>query len=193
MKKHHFRLFLVTGTAVILLSGCYTLLKHPDVLVEYVEEKNEGAEVYSEEYDVYVDEDCSYCHDSFNVATHFNPLIPAHRTTQSFWNVQPWWFDNRYMMIFGGNGEEEPEVEYRSIPARRGGGSSATPASGNRYIPGRSSPSSGSASVESDGSGGNSTGNDQTGRRVIKSGNEDTKKSSGRSVKKSKRSIKKRK
>ena len=61
---------------MLIISGCYTMINHPKVEVYY--EKENGEEYLTEDYDVFVDEDCSTCHDEFLVQKHFSPLIPAH-------------------------------------------------------------------------------------------------------------------
>lgn len=92
---------LIFLLAVILsISGCYTMITHPQVEIYY--ERENGEEYLSEDYDVFVDEDCTTCHDSFIAQKHFAPLIPAHDYSSN-WNDLPWWLDTKYLMFFSEN------------------------------------------------------------------------------------------
>ena len=81
--------------SVLVITGCFTILTHPEVEVVYQHQNEKNN--YSEDYDVYVDEDCNACHTDFRVIKHFNPLLSAHNNA---WNATPWWFDDKYMVIF---------------------------------------------------------------------------------------------
>lgn len=87
---------------ILFISGCYTMINHPEVEVYY--ERDNGEEYLTEEYDVFVDEDCSTCHDEFIAQKHFSPLIPAHQD-KSNWNDIPWWLDTKYLMFISGNND----------------------------------------------------------------------------------------
>ena len=89
---------------LLMISGCYTLIDHPDIEVYY--ERENGEEFLTENYDVFVDEDCSTCHDEFLAQKHFSPLIPAHNTNLD-WNTLPWWQDTKYLLFVSGNDSSE--------------------------------------------------------------------------------------
>jgi hypothetical protein len=92
MKKTLFILF----TSFILINGCYTILRHPEIEVYY--ENENGKDSFAEQFDVVVNEDCKSCHGNFQPTQHFTPLSPMH---QNDWSRIPWWFDDNYMTIFG--------------------------------------------------------------------------------------------
>ena len=73
------------------------MIEHPEVEVYY--ERENGEEYLSEDYDVFVDEDCTTCHNEFIAQKHFSPLIPAHNLNSN-WNDLPWWLDTKYLMFF---------------------------------------------------------------------------------------------
>ena len=83
--------------SILFISGCYTMVSHPEVEVYY--ERENGEEYLTEEYNVFVDEDCTTCHESFLPQKHFAPLIPAHDLSVN-WNDLPWWLDTKYLMFF---------------------------------------------------------------------------------------------
>ncbi len=76
------------------------MINHPEVEVYY--ERENGEEYLTEEYDVFVDEDCTLCHETLVPQKHFSPLIPAHELSSN-WNNLPWWLDTKYLMFFSEN------------------------------------------------------------------------------------------
>jgi hypothetical protein len=103
--KHIFLLL----TLLLMISGCYTMINHPKVEVYY--EKENGEEYLTEDYDVFVDEDCSTCHDEFFVQQHFSPLIPAHNSNTN-WDDIPWWLDTKYLMFFSSGIDTSESGDY---------------------------------------------------------------------------------
>lgn len=104
---------LVLLFSFIIFSGCYTLFQHPEVEVYYEDEN--GVSEISEPYQVFVDENCTTCHQQLRIESHFNPLVPAHtpKTNSNYaWNNYPWWHGEEYLLLFGeseneGNGGNE--------------------------------------------------------------------------------------
>jgi len=133
---------------LILISGCYTMIDHPEVEVYY--ERENGEEYLTEDYDVFVDEDCSSCHEAFLPQTHFSPLLPAHNT-YSNWNNLPWWLDTKYLMFFSKmDSSESGSYGYQHVNSQNR--NINTPAQAGGYIPasraGGSSSSSGSTTAK---------------------------------------------
>ena len=133
------------------------MINHPKVEVYY--EKENGEEFLTEDYNVFVDEDCSTCHDEFLVQKHFSPLIPAHDSDTN-WNDVPWWLDTKYLMFFSGiDSSESGDYGYQHVnsqeriripSAQQGGylpntGGSASASGGSSAIT-PSEPSEGSSS-----------------------------------------------
>ncbi len=83
------------------------MINHPEVEVYY--ERENGEEYLSEEYDVFVDEDCTTCHDSFLPQKHFSPLIPSHDLSTN-WNDLPWWLDTKYLLFFSENDDSSSSI-----------------------------------------------------------------------------------
>ena len=54
----------IDSIALVFISGCYTMINHPEVEIYY--ERENGEEYLAEDYDVFVDEDCSTCHEEFH-------------------------------------------------------------------------------------------------------------------------------
>jgi len=94
--------------AFLILGGCYTMLRHPEIEAYY--DDKDSQQSFVEEFDVVVDEDCISCHNGFQVSKYFAPLSPAHHSS---WSQTPWWFDDNYKAIFGSSATEESE-EYES-------------------------------------------------------------------------------
>jgi hypothetical protein len=111
---------------IVIYCGCFTLLKHPAVEVTY-EDNNRGAS-YTEDYHVFVDEDCQTCHRDFSVVGHYNSLIPVHN---SAWSITPWWFDDKYQLKFNENTGEAEQI-FQPIPID--GYTTPSPSNANRYI-----------------------------------------------------------
>lgn len=171
---------------LLIISGCYTMINHPEVEVYY--ERENGEEYLTEEYDVFVDEDCSTCHDGFITQTHFSPLIPAHDLDYD-WNDIPWWLDTKYLLFISGNdtnsansyGYQHVSSQKRNPipPAQSGGyipvaptGGSATGSSaattGSRAAEGGSTGSKSRAAVSNQSSGGNSKTTSTTSKRKFR-------------------------
>lgn len=176
-----FVLILLLSVAV---TSCYTLLRHTDVLVSYQDEG--GNEEYTEDYDVFVDEDCRSCHQNFNVAYHFNPLLPAHLSTLNRWAAEPWWFDNKYVFLFGTGEDDEQSgsYDYRHV-SPRGSGALSSPPPSQGYGLTRPGGGSSSSTVKSSDNGDSKPANDHG----VKT---DSNKTSQRKTKSGKRAIKKR-
>jgi hypothetical protein len=120
------------------------MINHPEVEIYY--ERESGEEYLSEDYEVFVDEDCTTCHDSFLPQKHFSPFIPAHDVSSN-WKDLPWWLDTKYLMFFsenddstsGGSGYQHVNTYRRNdLPAPQqggyvsgSGGSSTTSSSSN--------------------------------------------------------------
>ena len=116
------------------------MIKHPEVEIYY--ENENGDESLSEDYEVFVDENCSNCHESFLPQSHFNPLIPAHNLSSN-WNDLPWWFDNKYLMFFNDrNDSSSVSSSYQHVNTQRR--NDLPPVEQGGYSPGYGS--SGSAS-----------------------------------------------
>lgn len=174
---------------VILFSGCYTLLDHPEIEVYYEQEGQ--ADSLVENYQVFVDEDCSLCHDDFLIQNHFSPLIPAHQTAVN-WNYLPWWFDTKYLAIMSGNQLEEDNTSdsYQHIQSRQRSFGESPPSGG--YLPassGGNTASSGSAATSSQSN--ENSGNSEDSRSRIRNDNSDTQSNSEPA--KTKRKFRKRK
>jgi hypothetical protein len=125
------RLFvtLLVLVAGLNISGCYTMFKHPAVEIVYPA-GDDSTEVV-EDYPVFVDEDCGYCHEEFSVTRHYNPLLPAHAYNENAWSETPWWFDNKYLYIFDettGQAQEVYQPVPSSYPERRSNAASSAPA-----------------------------------------------------------------
>jgi hypothetical protein len=136
---------------VLWISGCYTKINHPEVEIYY--ERENGEEYLTEDYDVFVDEDCSTCHDEFLAQKHYSPLIPAHETKNN-WDKLPWWIDTKYLMFISGNdnpdNSESGSYGYQHVDSQKR--TDPPPAQQGGYMPvssGGSSTSSGSLSPES--------------------------------------------
>ena len=67
-------------------------------------------------------------HREFSVVGHYNPLISAHNRT---WSITPWWFDDKYQLIFNENTGEEEQI-FQPIPADDY--TTPSPSNANRYI-----------------------------------------------------------
>ena len=124
------KLFFLT-LVVILFAGCYTIMKHPDI----VDEQN--PKFHKE---IYFNDDCSSCHQqqSNNLAGISQPYLPRlnyiHQNTRwSYFYELPWW--NRAMFSTykssGGSGPAGstvlPTTSARSrFPGATSGGSGAS-------------------------------------------------------------------
>lgn len=89
--------FLIIPFVIFYIIGCYTLINHPEVEVYY--ERESGTDSLAEEYEVFVDEDCSSCHDNFLIQEHFSPMIDKQSVSVN-WDNLPWWFDTKYLYLF---------------------------------------------------------------------------------------------
>jgi len=96
--------YLIIPFTLFHIIGCYTLINHPAIEV-YYERENE-LDSLSEDYEVYVDENCGSCHDGFLIQKHFSPMLSTQNVSVN-WNNLPWWFDTKYLHIFSGN--QSPE------------------------------------------------------------------------------------
>lgn len=70
--------------AILILSGCYTIVKHPDV--NYIDS---SGEVYTSR--ISYRSNCIGCH-SVSELNYFYSLIPSHTTSPWIYYNSPWWF-----------------------------------------------------------------------------------------------------
>jgi len=184
--KYYLFIFL----SLVFVSGCFTMINHPDVEIYY--ERENGEEYLSEDYDVYVDEDCSTCHEDFIAQKHFSPLLPAHDLSSN-WNDLPWWLDTKYLMFFNERNDSSSSVNsgYQHVSTQRR--NNQPPAQQGGFISGSSgggtSSGSGSQNVSS-----STTTNENTNTRSRSSvSNQGSGSSSKSSASTSKRKFRKRK
>ena len=122
------------------------MINHPEVEIYYENEK--GEESLSEDYEVYVDEDCSTCHESFLPQLHFSPLIPAHDLTSN-WNDLPWWLDTKYLMFFNDRDDSSTSTSsgYQHVSTQRRNDLPPAQQGGYAPISGRGSSTSNTAAA----------------------------------------------
>ncbi|MFC2088497.1 hypothetical protein ACFLSX_02765 [Calditrichota bacterium] len=156
------RKFRILIILMFLISGCYTLLDHPEIEVYY--EREGQADSLAENYDVFVDEDCASCHDNFLIQKHFSPLIPAHNTEVN-WDYLPWWFDTKYLTFISGNRpvDDSSSETYQHVQSQQRSFGESPPSGG--YLPaasGGSATTSGASSSTKSTENSNDTENKRT-------------------------------
>ncbi len=105
MKKTRFSLLAALPLLVFSLSGCYTLLKHPQVV--YEDRQIRDAEMLSGK--VGYQDDCIRCHqqphDYYNASLPYGSYYRGRGVSWLYYYDSPWWSNPRYY----GTGEPEQE------------------------------------------------------------------------------------
>lgn len=130
---------------VLVLSGCYTVIKHPEV--NYIDS---SGEVYTSH--ISYRSDCARCH-SVSELNYFYDLVPAHTASPWAYYNSPWWFwwSGNYVDTARAQNMEMPSERQREFGSHRtaSGNSSFTPPPPTRTPPKSTSGIEGNSSSSS--------------------------------------------